>query len=72
MSGYVVLHDGQEVERRSEAWRHECEARYILSLPTKAHRRRQLDRIREVRGPEAARRLERTMLAIWKSNQGSR
>lgn len=68
----VRLHDGREVDSRSEDWRHECEARYILRLPSKEARRDMLAKIEEARGRAERERLERTMLAMWKSNQGSR
>lgn len=29
----VTLHDGQQVDSSSEAWRQECEARYVLAKP---------------------------------------
>jgi hypothetical protein len=63
----------------SEAWRHETEARAVLALPTLAARRAYLygrpetkwyrtiyvGGIEQKRGPEAVKRLEETMMALW-------
>lgn len=77
----VMLLDGSQVLSDSEAWRHECEARFVLSLPTLALRRNYLhgkrdDRSGEMkggilqrRGEEAVKRLEATMLAIWRAKK---
>lgn len=60
-----TLHDGREVASDSEAWRHECEARHILSLPNAEERRAWLERIEAKRGKAAADRLRDTGRAIW-------
>lgn len=68
----VRLIDGREVDSSSEEFRHECEARAILAMPTKGARQGMLNLVEERRGTEARRRLERTMLVMWKSNRASR
>lgn len=72
----VTLHDGREVLSDSEEWRHECEARAIIALPTKAARRARLrgkmdergvisGGILQKRGLAAVERLEHTIKQIW-------
>ena len=73
---FVRLIDGREVPSDSEEWRHECEARAVLSMLTLAQRRQylfgKLDALGELkggvqqqRGKAATRRLENTIMAIW-------
>lgn len=52
-------------DRDSEAWRHECEVRYVINLPTAADRRRYLDGVEEQRGKEAADRLRADVMEMW-------
>lgn len=59
------LHDGREVPSDSEEWRHECEARAINALRTRADRIYQLEVIEQKRGKAAADRLRETMKALW-------
>lgn len=42
----MTLLDGRQVSSYSEEWRHECEARFILGLPSLAARRRLLYGVR--------------------------
>lgn len=65
----VTLYDGTTVSSYSEAWRHECEARSILNLPTLPRRQARLDHIERWRGKAAADQLRDTMLAIWNARQ---
>lgn len=59
----IELIDGRFVRRDAEQWRHECEARYILSLPF--HLRRQyLADIEAKRGVEASDALKDTMMKM--------
>lgn len=62
----VRLHDGREVPSDNDAWRHECEARAILSLATLADRRAWLEMIEHKRGRAEADRLRETMKSLWK------
>lgn len=62
----VTLHDGRQIDSASEDWRHECEARGILRLPTVNERRQWLESIEKRRGKAAADRLRATMQALWK------
>ena len=59
-----VLHDGTEVSSYSEAWRHECEARWILALPSLEQRRDWLASLEKRRGVAAVDQLKRTMKAL--------
>ena len=57
----ATLRDGTAVDSWSEAWRHECEARMVLAIPTLLGRRAWLEDIEEVRGRGAADALRSTM-----------
>lgn len=75
----ATLVDGRQVCTWCEDWRHECEARHVLSLQPLAARRAYLygrpeqkfgrtmyvGGIEQKRGVEAVRRLEATMTALW-------
>ena len=63
------LINGTEVDTASEAWRHECEARAILALPTLAERRAWMETIERKRGMPAANALRLTMRAIWEESR---
>ena len=77
----VTLIYGRQVLSDSEEYRHECEARHILSLPTLALRRRYLrgrrdditgemrDGILQRRGEAEVKRLEATMMEIWRQSK---
>lgn len=60
-----VLHDGTEVSSYSEAWRHECEARWILKLPSLQERRDWLASLEKRRGQAEVERLKATMQQLW-------
>jgi len=59
-----TLVDGSVVPADSQEWRHECEARAILALPSLQQRRDWLAYIEAKRGRGVRERLERTMLAL--------
>ena len=63
----VVLVDGREVSSASEEWRHECEARYILKLPSLEQRRAWLADLERRRGKAAVDRLRDTMSQLWRA-----
>jgi 5-enolpyruvylshikimate-3-phosphate synthase len=65
----VALLDGRQVDSASEAWRHECEARYIAALPSLAERRIYLTEVERRRGKAEADRLRATMKALWKAKK---
>lgn len=81
----VTLHDGRVVDTWSEYYRHECEARAVLNMPTKGKRQDylygELDQygkerggVRGRRGDAEVKRLEATILALWeirKRNQSA-
>lgn len=48
---------GEILDSRSEEWRHECECRYLLSLPSKFDRLEYID-VRRKRGAASADRLK--------------
>lgn len=61
----VRLLDGREVDSASEEWRHECEARTVLAMPSIEARRGFLGVVETRRGLEARQALETTIRAIW-------
>lgn len=72
----VTLADGREAPSDSEEWRAECEAKWVLDLPSKAARHDFVygpvgqDGIRrggvaKRRGMEAAKRLEQRVRRLW-------
>lgn len=65
MTRPVTLLDGTIASSSSEAWRHECEARALLDLPTQAERRAHLAMVETHRGPKERQRLEATARALW-------
>lgn len=78
----VTLVSGAEVDSASEPWRHECECRHILNLPTLQQRRAwlygTLDQwgkykggLLQRRGEAAVKRIEATMLELWKARGNS-
>jgi hypothetical protein len=78
----VTLHDGREVDCASEEWRHECEARAILNMPTKGMRQDYLwgaldergkprGGVLQLRGEAEVKRLEATILALWEKRKQS-
>lgn len=66
-TGVATLPDGREVSTSSEEWRHICEARAIMRLPTTHDRRAWLDDIERKRGADSRRALEDTIRALWPS-----
>ena len=75
----VALVDGRQVCTYSEEWRHECECRQVLAMPTLAARRRYLygepdqwgkfrNGIEAKRGKDALKAMEATMMALWRKN----
>lgn len=73
----VTLIDGAQVDNASEEWRHECEARAVLAMPSKRARqdflygrydpnwKKERGGVLQIRGEAAVKRLEVTILAIW-------
>lgn len=55
--------------RTDEAWRRECEARYVLKLPGKDRRQVYLDLVGQRRGEEAKRELEIEIMQQWKKRK---
>lgn len=78
--GDVTLIDGTVVDSGSELWRHECEARAVLAMPTKAARQYYLLGCTDIdgrkqpgvagrRGPVALAELKALIMRIWKAKQ---
>lgn len=65
----VLLIDGRTVPSDSEEWRAECEARWILHMPTKAMRFWFLDQVSNFRGEAAAKELRAHVLRIHEHNR---
>ncbi len=67
--GPVVVFDGPycPVGTWSEAFRHACEARRILRLPTREQRQGWLAAIEKRRGIDARKALEKTMLRLHRA-----
>lgn len=65
----VTLIDGSQVSNYSEAWRSECEARHVLTMPTVLARREYLAAIRKRRGDAAGAQLETLVRAVWAHNR---
>ena len=61
---YVELVTGEIVSRASEAWRHECEARHLLSIKPRAVVLTELAEIEKRRGKPATDCLRATMNQI--------
>ncbi len=64
----VELHDGRQVDSNSEAWRHECEAAHVLTLPTAA-RQGYIGNVTARRGKEAGSELRNTVYRVWIARQ---
>lgn len=78
----VTLIDGSQVDNASEEWRHECEARAVLNMPTKSARQNflwgTLDQygktrggVLQIRGEAEVRRLEETIMKLWNARKQS-
>lgn len=63
------LHDGTEVSSYSEAWRMECEARWILALPSLDERRAWLQSLEKRRGQAHVDQLKATIRTLWAQRQ---
>jgi hypothetical protein len=59
------------MDKISEEWRKECEARELLTWPL-AKRRKQLDLVEQKRGWQARLELQDEMEKQWQSNQNKR
>ncbi len=79
----VTLVDGTRAPSDSEAWRFECEARYVLDMPTKEARQAFLrgefntkTQLRtgglvKVRGEDYVKRLEDKILEVWRARRSA-
>lgn len=75
----ITLTDGATCCSQCESFRAECEARFVLAMPTKADRRRYLDGdgtprrkgVRGMRGDAAVTELENLAKVIWQKNRNS-
>ncbi|MCV2423392.1 hypothetical protein LNV47_22650 [Paucibacter sp. DJ4R-1] len=60
------------IDTWSEAWRHECEAQYVASKPTRAERAEYLDAISKKRGTAAGNQLRASVARIWSERQAAK
>jgi hypothetical protein len=67
----VTLHDGTVVDSSSDEWRHECEARHIVDMPSLSARREYLAHVERKRGIEAANKLKNTVRLLWQAKQNA-
>lgn len=70
-SKMMTLPSGKQVGLQSEEWRHHCEVMRVMRMPDKARKgkvskREYLELVRERRGDDAANRLRRDMVIIWR------
>jgi hypothetical protein len=65
----VTLHDGRQVGSYSEDWRLECEAIFVVTMPTLAKRRNYLDMVKEKRGVKGWSTLTDRVAAIWQASK---
>lgn len=61
----VTLSDGRSVCNFCEDYREECEARHVISLPSKYDRREYIDGITKKRGEAAGLRLAEVVKKLW-------
>ena len=59
------------VDKYSEAWRKECEARWVLDKPLQK-RREYLANVEEFRGKAARLELEQELMKEWKKKKSSK
>jgi len=57
---------------KSEAWRAECEARYVCKLKTKAERLEYLKGVEQKRGIEGADKLREDVRRLWNEHTDAR
>lgn len=57
------------VDTYSEAWRHECEARWVANLPDLERRRNYLDGVAKRRGQAAGDRLRIQVAEVWRARR---
>jgi hypothetical protein len=65
ISTTVKFVDGTLVDSASEAWRSECEARFVLGMQPKSTRQDFLAAVEKRRGKSAADKLRADVLALW-------
>jgi len=65
----VTLHDGRQVGNYSEDWQIECEANFVVRMPTLDQRRKYLDAVKEKRGVKAWSALIDRVTSIWKQSK---
>jgi hypothetical protein len=65
----VTLVSGTVVCNECPEWRHECEIRYIVSLPSKEARQKYLRGVEERRGKTAAQRIIADLWALHRREE---
>lgn len=56
----------------SEAWRHECEIRFVLAMPSRERRAAYLELIEKHRGKAAADRMKEELMRVWNEQKAAR
>lgn len=67
----VTLIDGTQVKSDSEEWRHECEARAVMNMPTRERRNLYIYKVAKARGDACAQQLRRKVIELWGSKSQS-
>lgn len=72
----ITLTTGEQCCSMCERHRNECEARWLLRMPSKAARRRYLDgddtrrlSVRKMRGEQAVKELEILAMKLWEKSR---
>lgn len=65
-----TLIDGRKVCGICPAYRAECEARFVLTMPRRFDRQQYLEGISAKRGPVAGQELKDLVMTIWKAGNG--
>ena len=68
---YVELVGGEIVTRDAEEWRHECEAKHLLSIKPRSAAQAEISEIEKRRGKAATDRLRATMNQIVKTKKAA-
>lgn len=65
----ATLITGEQVSSSSEAWRHECEARHVAQLATRAERQHYIAEVTRKRGAAAGQALQTLATTIYNTER---
>lgn len=57
------------IDTASEAWRHECEVRFVLAMPGREARGKYINGVEKRRGSVAAERLRQDISRAWQQRR---